>query len=212
MRIRAIIWDMGGVLLRTEDYGPRRALAGRVGLALTELESRVFESELSRRAAIGQVSYLELWEQLCVELKLPPGELDRVQAEFWGGDRVDADLMEYVRGLRPQFRTAVLSNAWSDMRQVLRDRWKILDAFDEVIISSEVGLVKPDPRVYELAVRRLGVAPGEAVFIDDFPINVQGARESGLHALQFRNSTQVREELDRLLAACGSPRIGRNRQ
>jgi putative hydrolase of the HAD superfamily len=120
-------------------------------------------------------------------------------SEFWGGDRLDHELVEYVRGLRPQFKTALLSNAWDDLRIALEGQWSILNAFDEVIISAEVGLAKPDPRVFHLALERLGVKPTEAVFVDDFLHNVEGARAVGMKAIHFRNSEQARADLGALL-------------
>jgi putative hydrolase of the HAD superfamily len=85
------------------------------------------------------------------------------------------------------------------MRQVLTERWKIADAFDELIISAEVGIAKPDPRIYHLALERLGVAAGEAVFVDDFLENIDAAQALGLHTVHFRNPDQARTELDHLL-------------
>jgi putative hydrolase of the HAD superfamily len=82
---------------------------------------------------------------------------------------------------------------------VVAETWKFADAFDEMVISAEVGLVKPDPRIYQLAVDRLGVAPADAVFIDDFSRNVEGAQAVGLHAIHFRNPQQARRELEDLL-------------
>jgi FMN phosphatase YigB (HAD superfamily) len=61
--------------------------------------------------------------------------------------------------LRPPI-TTLLSNAWDNLRGVLEQDWRILDAFDQVIISAEVGLAKPDAPIYQLAVERLGVEPG----------------------------------------------------
>jgi putative hydrolase of the HAD superfamily len=63
--------------------------------------------------------------------------------------------------------------------------------------------MKPEKRIYELAVERLEVAPQEAVFVDDFLHNVEGAQVAGLHALQFRSPTQIRAELDQLLESDG---------
>jgi epoxide hydrolase-like predicted phosphatase len=98
----------------------------------------------------------------------------------------------------------VLSNNWSGLRRAIEEEWQIAGAFDELFISAEIGLVKPDPRLYRLALDRLGVAPGEAVFIDDFPENVQAARQAGLHAIHFTSPDQARQELQDLLNRHGS--------
>ncbi len=200
MDIRGIIWDMGGVILRTEDAAPRVELATRFGLTREELEDLVFHCEVSDRATVGQIGEEQVWQDVCTRLKVPPEQAATIQQGFWGGDRLDIELMDYIRALRPRYRTALLSNAWPDLRRILQERWRILDAFDEVIISAEVGLMKPDPRIYHLAVERLGVTPTQAVFIDDFPLNVRAAQDCGLHAIRFRNPAQARAELEQLLA------------
>ncbi len=199
MSIRAVIWDFGGVIVRTEDYAPRTELAAQVGLTREQLEEAVWRCESGDRATLGQITHQELWQDVCTRLKLPIQEQARVQERFWGGDRLDTELIAYIRSLRPHYKTALLSNAFSDLRRYLDEQWQILDAFDEVIISAEVGLMKPDPSIFRLVVDRLGVAPSEAVFIDDFPLNVRGAREFGLHAIRFQSYAQVRQELETLL-------------
>ncbi|MCI0519409.1 MAG: HAD-IA family hydrolase, partial [Chloroflexi bacterium] len=78
--------------------------------------------------------------------------------------------------------------------------WKFEDAFDFMIISAEVGLVKPDERIYRLTVDRLGMRPEECIFVDDFSRNVDAAREFGLHAIHFKTTEQAQAELFGLLA------------
>ncbi len=108
-------------------------------------------------------------------------------------------LVDYIRSLRPRYKTALLSNAWSDFRGVLSERWKITDAFDEMVISAEVGIVKPDARIYRLALERLQVAPHELVFVDDFIENIDGGKAVGLHTIHFRTPQQAIEDLSKLL-------------
>lgn len=197
--IRAVIFDFGGVLVRTEDRAPRNRLAARLGLTYEELSSLVFENPSSQQATLGQISVSQHWEAVGTSLGLMPEALQAVQDEFWAGDVLDTSLVDLLRALRPRYQTALLSNAWDDLRQVLEQRLKILDAFDQVIISAEEGLMKPDERIFRLALERLGVAPGEAVFVDDFAHNITAARLAGLQAIHFRSADQARAELEQML-------------
>lgn len=199
MGIHAVIWDFGGVLLRTEDYGPRRALAQRYGMTLGEIEDFVYSGESGDRAQRGEISVEQHWENQRARLGLSPTEFQAFREQFWGGDRLDTDLVAYIRRLRSDFKTGLLSNAFSDLRRLVVETWKFADAFDEMIISAEVGLVKPDPRIYQLALDRLGVAAEAAVFIDDFSRNVEAARAVKLNAIYFKDLQQACRELEALL-------------
>jgi putative hydrolase of the HAD superfamily len=111
---------------------------------------------------------------------------------------LNRELVEILPALRERYCLGLLSNANDDLRQVLTERWQIADLFDDMIISAEVGLLKPDRRIYELAVQRLGVQPDEALFIDDMPVNVEGAQIAGLQAFQYIDNTQVIDDLKRM--------------
>lgn len=199
MHIRAVLFDFGGVIVRTNDRTPRERLAARLGIAYDQLSSLVFDSESALQATLGKITTQEHWEALRNELGLSQDDHANLPLDFWGGDVLDQELVDYIRALRPDYKTSLISNAWDDLRQVLEYTWKISDVFDEIIISAEVGVAKPDPRIYQIALERLAVAPQQAAFVDDFPANISGARAVGMHAIHFKNSLQARKELDRLL-------------
>lgn len=201
--IRAVIFDMGGVLVRTDNRVPRTELARRFGMTYEELDDLVFDTLTADQAAIGDLDVEQHWDFVCRSLGVSLSEKPAIRKAFWGGDQVDKQLADYIRSLHPRYKTALLSNAWNDSRRTAEERWKVLDAFDVIIFSSEVHLMKPDARIYQLAVERLGVEPQEAVFVDDFPENVEAARAAGLQAVRFRSTEQVVKELDGLLDGKG---------
>jgi putative hydrolase of the HAD superfamily len=159
----------------------------------------VFDSPSAQQASRGELTVSQHWEAVRQALGLPEAEIDRLSQEFWTGDRLDAELVDYLRSLRPRYRTALLSNAWDDLRGYLTDHWGIADTFDELIISAEVGVTKPDPGIYHLALERLGVEPEEAVFVDDFKENIDAARALSMHAVHFQSRPQALVELESLL-------------
>jgi epoxide hydrolase-like predicted phosphatase len=199
MEIRAVIWDIGGVLVRTEDYAPRQRLAERLGLSREALESLVFGGEMGQKAQVGAISAQELLTYVCREVGYPVDETARFEQEFFAGDRVDEELVNYIRSLKRHYRTGIISNAWDDVQPMLEGGWQIADAFDQIVLSAEAKLGKPDARIYHLALEKLQVSPEEAVFIDDFARNIEGAQAVGMHAIQFRTSQQIRAELDDFL-------------
>ncbi|MEN8171520.1 MAG: HAD family phosphatase [Chloroflexota bacterium] len=199
MAIKAIIWDMGGVLLRTEDYTLRDQLAAELGVTREHLEKAVFSGDIGQQAQLGKISVAELWEAVGQEYSLTAEELIRFDELFWGGDVLDRTLIDRIRSLQEKYHTGLLSNAWLDLRVVITDRWKIDDAFDMMTISAEEGIMKPDARIYQIAAARANAAPSEVVFIDDFPHNIQGAEAIGMHGILFQSRGQILAALDTML-------------
>jgi epoxide hydrolase-like predicted phosphatase len=197
--IRAVIFDMGGVILRTEDLSSRTKLASKFGLTCRELEDIIFQSPESVRAELGEFTREEHWKNMARLLKFPESELDEFQRAYWDGDAVDKELEAYIRGLRPRYKTGLLSNAWEGTRIDAPVRgFTFLDAFDETVFSWEVRLRKPDPRIYRLLLERLGVQPQEAVFVDDFMKNIEGAKEVGMHTVWFKGREDAVRQLREL--------------
>jgi len=197
--IEAVIWDLGGVILRTEDRRLRAAWESRLNLPEGELDKLVFAGEMGRKAALGQAQAEDVWRWVGSRLELRPEELERLQHEFWQGDQLDRALVQFIRELRQDCRTALLSNAWPGMRQMIENEWGIADCFDDLFISAEIGLAKPDPKIYRLALDRLDLPPARAVFIDDFNENVRAAAALGLRAIQFLSSKQAMQAVNQQL-------------
>ena len=198
MTIQAVIFDFGSVLVRMGDEAPRQALAEQLGVPLKALYRLVFDSETALRALVGELTIEQHWQAVGEALGVPPEALPAVKAQFWSSDLVNHELVEYIRKLHPRYKVGLLSNAWNDLRQVMQERFHFDGLFDDLVISAEVGLAKPDPRIFELAVTRLGVQPAEAVFVDDVLANVEAAQGIGLQAIHYQNNPQLFNALARL--------------
>jgi epoxide hydrolase-like predicted phosphatase len=200
MAIRTIIWDLGGVLMRTVDPVPRERLAARFGKSARELEYIFYSGESGGRCQLGEITFEQHLENVRHILGFAPEETEDFVRQFWGGDIFDEELVSYIRELRGKYKTGLLSNAFPNLREWLEEDAKVDGAFDAMIISAEVNIVKPDPRIYHLALESLGTPPQEAIFIDDMVHNIAGAREVGMHTVHFRDPIQAREELEQTLA------------
>jgi epoxide hydrolase-like predicted phosphatase len=198
MTIKAVYFDLGGVIVRTEFQAPRERLADRVGLSYEELVKVVFESKSSREASIGRISEDAHWEAVTRSLHLPPQEKESARKEFFDGDIIDLELVAYIRSLRPRTKTGLISNAWDGLRPYM-EREKFADAFDGLTISAEVGVMKPDVVIFQHALDQLGVKPKEAVFVDDFPENITGCEAVGMHGIHFHSVEQTLKDLKKLL-------------
>ncbi len=198
MSIRAVFFDLGGVIVRTEYQAPRQQLADRLGLDYDVLNGLVFDSESSNRAAIGEISFEEHWISVVQKLKRPVSEWRTIEYEFFAGDIVDRTLVEYLRSLRGKYKTGLISNNWSDLRDFIV-REKFDDAFDHIIISAEVGVTKPEAKIFEIALKQAGVSPNEAVFVDDFYVNIEGCEKVGMKGIHFKDAQSALEQLKLLL-------------
>ena len=163
-----------------------------------DLNKLVFESDTSRKASIGAIKTDEHWAAVTRRLGRPATETQKIRADFFAGDVVDRGLVNFIRKLRPKHKTGVISNAWPDLRDYLVEN-KFDDAFDDLVISAEVGVMKPDPKIYQIALVQLSVEPPEAVFVDDTPANVEGANAMGMHGILFRSPEQTLNKLKELL-------------
>jgi epoxide hydrolase-like predicted phosphatase len=199
MSLKAVFFDLGGVIVRTEFQAPRQQLADRLGMDYDDLNKIVFESETSNRASIGQISSEEHWASVLQRLKRPASELLAIRDEFFAGDIVDRTLLDTIRSLRGKFKTGLISNAWGDLRDYIV-REKFDDAFDKMIISAEVGAMKPEAKIFQIALEQVGVSPKEAVFIDDFFVNIEGCEKVGMKGIHFKDPESTLKQLERLLS------------
>jgi putative hydrolase of the HAD superfamily len=197
--IRAVFWDLGGVILRTHDQSGRERWEKRFGLNRYGLAELVFEGKMGRLASVGKSSVDEVWEWVAEQLGVEQDQRWEMEKDFWAGDRVDRDLEAFIRNLKPHYKTGLISNAWPDLRFAMENEWEIASAFDDLVISAEIGITKPDPRIYQVALTRLDVTAEEAVFVDDFEKNVNGARAVGMHAIHFQNPDQAKQDVRTLL-------------
>jgi len=196
MKINTIIWDIGGVLERTEDHTPRQQQAEDLGISVNDLSELIFGNSTEFKVQLGQISREEHLAYVQAELGLSSRKaMDEVLEKFFAGDRLDTELVDNIRDFKTRFTTAVLSNYSSILREQINTTWKIGDAFDHLIISSEVGYKKPDPEIYRIALEKIGCQTNEAVFIDDFIENIHGAEALGIHGIHFKNAKQALSEL-----------------
>ena len=127
---------------------------------------------------------------------LPP-----LHEEWRVSQRAIAPNLQLVRDLRSAYKLAILSNADLSLRGRLERDNGIHHLFDDIVCSAEVGMAKPEAGIYTLAAQRLGLEPGECVFVDDLDTNVEAARQVGMQAVLFR--VDKGDDLRAQLAALG---------
>jgi epoxide hydrolase-like predicted phosphatase len=184
--LRAVIFDFGGVL-----WDMRWDVARELDRAHGLPRSSVFET-LYRCAAWADIERgigdPEAWtDGAHRELERRAGRpLPRLHEE-WRKAQVAVDAnVALARSLRPRYRCAVLSNADRSLRARLESELAMHHLFDDIVVSAEVGMAKPQPEIFRLAADRLGLAPKACVFVDDWDQNVEAARAVGMQAVLHR--------------------------
>ena len=190
-RLRGVIFDVGGVLLRTVDYAPRHDWDKRLGLPPGTVEYQVFNSPQGTAAQMGAISTDQHWDNIRDYFGLTVAERERLRQDFWAGDQFDDALARWIRTLREDYRLGIISNAFDDLRQVLHQEFKIAPYFDVITISAEEKMMKPDAEIYLKTLRELGLAPQACVFIDDNFDNIQGARRLGLGVIHYHQDLDL---------------------
>jgi epoxide hydrolase-like predicted phosphatase len=204
--VRAVVFDIGGVLERTEGWEVLAARwDARMGFQPGEFERRLRASGLGLDAALGRISE-EAFNRSLGELYGIDGPLlEEFVADQWDwyAGELDAEVAGYFRRLRPRYRTAMLSNSMVGARREEEARYGFAAMTDLLVYSHEEGIAKPDPAIYRRTCERLGVRSDETVFVDDTEACVAAAREFGMRGVRFQTAAQALAEVDEQLATPG---------
>lgn len=210
-RIEAVVSDFGGVLTTPllEAFAgiqqargiPMEAFGGalaRVAAAdgganpLFELETgRLTEVEFA--AKVGAELAVELGREV---------DLERFGVTFFEHLHPNEELFAFMRDLHGRgYRMAILTNNVREWEPLWRSMLPVDEIFELVVDSGFVGVRKPDPRIYELTLQRIGVSAEATLFLDDMEINCDAARALGMQAVHFRTTAQAIAEIEAALAA-----------
>ncbi len=199
MGTKAVVFDWGGVLMRTEDYGPRRLWDNRLGLPAGRVEEVVHGIPAWEQVQMGELEITPYWRAVAHELNLTADLLQDLRNDFYQGDRLDESLIGLIPSLK---RRGVRIGLLSNNSLLLLGEMKSLGVealFDATVISAQIGVMKPHPRAYYTILERLGITPQDALMIDDAPANVKGAQAVGMAAIHFSKGMGLQALLEEWL-------------
>jgi glucose-1-phosphatase len=199
--IKAIVLDIGGVLIRTEDRSSRRKLENEFHLPEGYLDDLIFNSLPAKDSTIGNSNIEKIWIEAAERINLPLSKIPEFKQAFWAGDRLDHELLEYLQSLRDKFITAFLTNAWVNARQALMAQYGLQEgkSVDHIIISSEVGNAKPDPEIYHFLASVIDCNFQEILFVDDFIENIETAESLGIKSIHYQPGINLVNKIDSIL-------------
>lgn len=188
MKYKCLVFDFFGVI--SSEVAP-------IWLAkyLSASQAAAVKATIVQAADRGTLSQDELFSSLAELAGVPPALVER---EWQAYVHIDPRMVDLVRAFASQCKRGLITNAPSPFVRAMLDRYALAGLFDAIIVSSEVGLAKPDREIYERLLALLSVEPADALMIDDNADNIAGAIAAGMGGLLFRSYEQLRAALPNL--------------
>jgi len=188
MAIKAIIFDCFGVLVWAgHDYLKRDF--PNISDEITKLQ---FDSDA------GKISRQEFNDTIAKSIGLSPQQVDD---KYWLTSQFNKPMIEWARELKisKKYKIGMLSNINRDWMDICLPFFNNTHLFDEIVLSGDVNLVKPNPEIFKLIASKLNILPNECVMIDDSIKNIEGAKRSGMHGIVYHSKEQLQTDLNKIL-------------
>ncbi|GHO62314.1 hypothetical protein KSC_012060 [Ktedonobacter sp. SOSP1-52] len=205
MAIRTVVFDIGGVLeldvIELVDIGLDARWEQRLGLQSGELDQRMQPIWLA--GSLGKCTEEHVHQEMVKRLGMNQEQVEEYMREMWDWycGRLNVPMADFFRSLRPRYQTAILSNSFVGARREEQQRYHFEEMCDLIIYTHEEGIAKPDPRIYELTCKRIGVRPEEMLFLDDNQKNIAAAQALGIHAIHCGETEQAIADVQACLQA-----------
>ena len=188
MVIKAVVFDCFGVLVMA-------------GHALLYRDYPQFASDIEKLQLLsdsGEISRLEFNQTLSKIIGISAEQADD---RYWGSTKYVQEMIDFVRELRAsdKYKIGLLTNISRDWMDKILPVFNEEKLFDGMILSGDIHIVKPDPKIFELMALKLGVKPEECIMIDDSKINIFGANRAGMKGIVHMSLEQTRLELNKYL-------------
>ena len=190
MKTKAIIFDAGGVIQGGSGNHFFQEVEKQLGLKFKDRSvNRVFfDTDMN----LGKISVRKMLGNMYPDAK--EGQLQRMLALWKEEWPTRPEMLELVKKLRKRYIVSMLSNSDTAHEERFREE-KVLELFEKPVLSHVVHLLKPDERIYKLALENLGLKAGECIFVDDAIECVEGARKLGFRVIHFESQAQCEREL-----------------
>ena len=193
-KIEAVIFDLGNVLLNYDAKRSAIKFSKLSGVPIVKLWRHFFISRTEKAYTRGEVSSREFYRHAKGALKFEVSFKDF--SDCWNDIFVENPGMDQLlTQLQKKYPLYLISNTNKLHFDYIKKNFKILRHFKKTFPSHEVGLRKPDARIFRTVLKEIGYKPREAVFIDDAPQFVRGAKRVGLHALRFQTKNKLVKDL-----------------
>lgn len=183
--IKAVLFDFFGVIFSDSywDFVSR------------DNPHYTFFRDIKDQVNLGQIKWPEFIQRLAKIMGKPVEEIN----QLYKAERLDPRMIDYIHELHKTCKVALVTNASDNFIENMLDRANIRKLFNELIVSSQVGYMKPDPRIYIHALQKLEVSPNETVMVDDNAENIKSAESLGLHGIVYKGFDQFVIDMSNLM-------------
>lgn len=198
--IKTFIFDLGKVIVPYDHDRGLLLLEAHCGIAVDDLRRRIFASEELNSYQTGKISSIEFYEALkqILDLKMDFEEFARI----WNHTFTLTPLIEeaVIENLAGKFRLLILSDTNELHFEFIRQKFPILQYFDEFVLSYKIGAQKPAEEIFRAAIEMANCRAEECFFTDDILTNVEAARKVGINAVQFVTSEQFQKDVGKIIS------------
>lgn len=193
--IKTIFIDFGGVIIkqpsdRWVDLW-KKVLGADDHPEIADMLENPHESQMIKDICLGKIPEDTMWRIMAEKWHFRPSMIGFFRRWLFSKRQLNQNMVKFLGELNGHYQTAILSNAGDQSRRLMKEVYRLGDYVDEIIISAEEGVIKPDPRIFEIAMDRMRTKLETSLLLDDHLANVEAARAFGMHAVQFINHYQA---------------------
>ncbi|MFX1303844.1 MAG: HAD family hydrolase [Promethearchaeota archaeon] len=202
MTIKAFIFDLGGVVIDLDfsNFYNKIITQSPLNKPQTPIMLEFFrQSDIYHQGNMTDDEFYQLACDLLQVCMLDQSEFFNAFNSIISG--INSDVIEIIKKIRDsnQYKLIALSNVNSShWNYILDKKWDFMNYFDELILSHEIHLIKPNPKIFEYAIQKIGCKPEQIVYIDDGLNNIRSAKELGIISIKYTNTDVLIEELKKL--------------
>ena len=198
MKYDLIIFDLGNVVVMFDHHISAGKFAARFGLDKAFLYALFFDSKITQLHDEGKISSAEFYRRIKRILGIDIG-YDEFK-DYWNDIFfTNPGMVSLIKTLKKRYTIYLMSNTNRLHFNFIRKKFPVIKSFDKLILSCEVGKLKPHPKIYKYALRLAGTPPRKTIYIDDRKELAEGARLLGMNTIVFRNLRQLKKELSSYL-------------
>lgn len=205
MAIQTLFFDFGGVIIKTPSLKWLNRWNKILGFGddpeIIEMLENPNGSKLVQEICLGNITEDQVWVMMAEKWHVNPKLINKIRRRLFTKRRLNKTLIRFIETLGNHYQVAILSNAGDQTRRVMEQVYHLDRVVDEIIISAEEGVIKPDERIFQIALERMNARPETSLLLDDYLVNVNAARSFGMKAVQFINNYQAIQTIEDLLGS-----------